>query len=99
MFSHQTEQAPEEVAFDNTLSLSLRTALKRPGLPLLLRSFQGFRRLALACPQIWGSHPGISDDAEQKFMNDFVAWTKVMNLDRFNLDPNVRSGRRVLVSR
>jgi catalase-peroxidase len=28
-----------------------------------------------------------SDDAEPKFVNDFVAaWSKVMNLDRFNLD-------------
>ena len=28
-----------------------------------------------------------SEDAEQKFVNDFVAaWTKVMNLDRFDLD-------------
>ena len=27
-----------------------------------------------------------SDDAETKFKNDFVAaWTKVMNLDRFDL--------------
>ena len=27
-----------------------------------------------------------SDDAEQKFVNDFVAaWTKVMHLDRFDL--------------
>ena len=28
-----------------------------------------------------------SDDAEEKFARDFVAaWTKVMNLDRFDLD-------------
>ncbi len=28
-----------------------------------------------------------SDDAEQKFVRDFVAaWDKVMNLDRFDLD-------------
>ena len=27
-----------------------------------------------------------SDDAEEKFVNDFVAaWTKVMNADRFDL--------------
>ena len=27
-----------------------------------------------------------SDDAKRKFVNDFVAaWTKVMNLDRFDL--------------
>ena len=29
-----------------------------------------------------------SDDSKEKFVNDFVAvWTKVMNLDRFDLDP------------
>jgi catalase-peroxidase len=34
-----------------------------------------------------------SDDAQQKFVNDFVAaWNKVMNLDRFDLDPAVRNG-------
>lgn len=32
-----------------------------------------------------------SDDAKGKFVNDFVsAWTKVMNLDRFDLDPAFR---------
>jgi catalase-peroxidase len=32
-----------------------------------------------------------SEDAGQKFVDDFVAaWTKVMNLDRFELDPAVR---------
>ncbi|QDU56752.1 Catalase-peroxidase [Aeoliella mucimassa] len=34
-----------------------------------------------------------SDDAEEKFVHDFVAaWNKVMNLDRFDLNPAVRSG-------
>ena len=34
-----------------------------------------------------------SDDAQQKFVNDFVAaWNKVMNLDRFDLDPALRNG-------
>ena len=34
-----------------------------------------------------------SDEAQQKFVNDFVAaWNKVMNLDRFDLDPAVRIG-------
>ncbi len=34
-----------------------------------------------------------SSDAQQKFVNDFVAaWSKVMNLDRFDLDPALRSG-------
>jgi catalase-peroxidase len=34
-----------------------------------------------------------SSDAEQKFVHDFVAvWNKVMNLDRFDLDPAVKEG-------
>jgi catalase-peroxidase len=34
-----------------------------------------------------------SDDAQQKFVDDFVAaWTKVMNLDRFDLDRSTRAG-------
>ncbi len=34
-----------------------------------------------------------SEDAEQKFVNDFVAaWNKVMNLDRFDLDRSQRTG-------
>ncbi|MFM8272875.1 MAG: peroxidase family protein, partial [Gemmata sp.] len=34
-----------------------------------------------------------SDDAKEKFVRDFVAaWSKVMNLDRFDLAPAVRSG-------
>ena len=34
-----------------------------------------------------------SDDAQSKFVHDFAAaWTKVMNLDRFDLEPAKRSG-------
>ena len=34
-----------------------------------------------------------SDDAKEKFVRDFVAaWNKVMNLDRFDLNPALRSG-------
>jgi catalase-peroxidase len=34
-----------------------------------------------------------SEDGKEKFLTDFVAaWNKVMNLDRFDLDPEVRSG-------
>jgi catalase-peroxidase len=34
-----------------------------------------------------------SADGEQKFVHDFVAaWTKVMNLDRFDLDRDQRAG-------
>jgi catalase-peroxidase len=43
-----------------------------------------------------------SADAEQKFVNDFVAvWNKVMNLDRFDLESNAqhRSQRTVAVQR
>ncbi len=41
-----------------------------------------------------------SDDAQQKFINDFVAaWNKVMNLDRFDLDPALRDGSKPLTFR
>ena len=41
-----------------------------------------------------------SDDAKEKFVRDFVAaWNKVMNLDRFDLDPALRSGTRTSASR
>ena len=41
-----------------------------------------------------------SSDAEQAFVNDFVdAWSKVMNLDRFDLDPAVRRGTSPLAVR
>jgi len=34
-----------------------------------------------------------SQDSQQKFVNDFVAaWTKVMNLDRFDLDSSLQDG-------
>jgi catalase-peroxidase len=34
-----------------------------------------------------------SDDAKAKFVGDFVAaWTKVMNLDRFDVSPSRRTG-------
>jgi catalase-peroxidase len=41
-----------------------------------------------------------SDASQQKFVNDFVAaWSKVMNLDRFDLDPALRNGSKpVMVS-
>jgi catalase-peroxidase len=36
-------------------------------------------------------------DSQQKFVNDFVAvWNKVMNLDRFDLDPAQRSGSKLV---
>ena len=39
-----------------------------------------------------------SADAQQKFVNDFVAaWNKVMNLDRFDLDSAVRNGSQRVV--
>ena len=41
-----------------------------------------------------------SADSEPKFVEDFVAvWNKVMNLDRFDLDTNLRSGTKNLTSR
>lgn len=41
-----------------------------------------------------------SDDAKEKFVKDFVAaWTKVMNLDRFDLDPSLASGTKKVASK
>jgi catalase-peroxidase len=41
-----------------------------------------------------------SADGQQKFVSDFVAaWNKVMNLDRFDLDPAQRSGSEALALR
>ena len=41
-----------------------------------------------------------SDDAKEKFVRDFVAaWNKVMNLDRFDLDPALRGGAKTSASR
>jgi catalase-peroxidase len=41
-----------------------------------------------------------SEDAEQKFVNDFVAaWTKVMNLDRFDLEPAAAGGEKAVATR
>ena len=41
-----------------------------------------------------------SDDSQEKFVRDFVAaWSKVMNLDRFDLDPAVRNGSKPVVLR
>jgi catalase-peroxidase len=49
-----------------------------------------------ACDLVFGSHSQLraisevyaASDGQQKFVQDFVAaWDKVMNLDRFDLDP------------
>jgi catalase-peroxidase len=41
-----------------------------------------------------------SADAGPKFVNDFVTvWNKVMNLDRFDLDSNLRSGAKQAVAK
>jgi catalase-peroxidase len=39
------------------------------------------------------------EDSQQKFVDDFVAaWNKVMNLDRFDLDPSVRRGAKTVAA-
>ena len=41
-----------------------------------------------------------ADDAKEKFVRDFAAaWAKVMNLDRFDLDPALRSGTKSMAAR
>ncbi|KAA5539464.1 catalase/peroxidase HPI [Roseiconus nitratireducens] len=40
-----------------------------------------------------------SDDSEEKFIHDFVAaWTKVMNLDRFDLERETQNGAKALAA-
>jgi catalase-peroxidase len=40
-----------------------------------------------------------SDGGQQKFVRDFVAaWDKVMNLDRFDLNPALRDGSKVALN-
>ena len=40
-----------------------------------------------------------SDDSKAKFVRDFVAaWNKVMNLDRFDLDPSSRTGSKAALA-
>jgi catalase-peroxidase len=57
---------------------------------------------ATAVDLVFGSHSQLraiaevyaSSDGEERFLRDFVAaWTKVMNLDRFDLPPATRAGR------
>jgi len=57
------------------------------------------RWTATAVDLVFGSHSQLraiaevyaSADAQQKFVHDFVsAWTKVMELDRFDLDPRIQ---------
>jgi len=41
-----------------------------------------------------------SEDGQEKFVKDFVAaWTKVMNLDRFDLNPEQRTGSQPVAAR
>jgi catalase-peroxidase len=58
---------------------------------------------ATAADLVFGAHSQLralaevyaSDDAKEKFVRDFVAaWNKVMNLDRYDLLAQARSGRR-----
>jgi catalase-peroxidase len=41
-----------------------------------------------------------TEDSKDKFVHDFVAaWNKVMNLDRFDLDPALRTGSKTAAIR
>jgi catalase-peroxidase len=63
---------------------------------------------ATAADLVFGAHSQLralaevyaSDDGKEKFVRDFVAaWTKVMNLDRFDLLAQARAGKRGAASR
>jgi catalase-peroxidase len=67
------------------------------------RATGGHKWTATAADLVFGAHSQLralaevyaSDDAKEKFVRDFVAaWTKVMNLDRYDLLAAARSGRR-----
>jgi len=72
------------------------------------RKTGGVKWTASRADLVFGSHSQLraiaevyaSDDAEKTFVADFVAaWTKVMNLDRFDLPARGRAGDPVAVSR
>ncbi|SUX70026.1 catalase-peroxidase (hydroperoxidase I) [Citrobacter freundii] len=81
--------------FVNLLDMSTRWSKKTPG------HYEGVNRqsgkiawTATSVDLVFGSNPELravtevyaSDDAKEKFVHDFVsAWTKVMNLDRFDV--------------
>jgi catalase-peroxidase len=61
------------------------------------------RWTATAADLVFGAHSQLRalaevyacDDAQEKFVRDFVAaWSKVMNLDRYDLLAQARDGRR-----
>jgi catalase-peroxidase len=63
------------------------------------RKTGALRWTATAVDLVFGSHSQLraiaevyaSADAQRKFVDDFVAaWTKVMELDRFDLDPRLQ---------
>jgi catalase-peroxidase len=67
------------------------------------RATGGLKWTATAADLVFGAHSQLralaevyaSDDAKEKFVRDFVAaWNKVMNLDRYDLLAQARSGRR-----
>jgi catalase-peroxidase len=67
------------------------------------RATRKLKWTATAADLVFGAHSQLralaevyaSDDAKEKFVRDFVtAWIKVMNLDRYDLLAQARSGRR-----
>ena len=103
MFTKQPESLTNDF-FVNLLDMS--TVWKKS--PVCEHFYEGLDRetgdvkwQATAVDLVFGSNSQLraiaevyaSEDAKQKFVDDFVAaWNKVMNLDRFDLDPAVRNG-------
>ena len=89
-------------------SLASGIQIKNPGIAenLNLQAQSAFRTISLAKPNALAlvkmllksegfQHYDKLGRIVDRFVNDFVdAWTKVMNLDRFDLEPRVRTGTR-----
>ena len=83
--------AGDEVVYEGRDRASDELVWTATAVDLVFGSNSQLRALA----EVYGS-----DDAQQKFVEDFVAaWSKVMKLDRFDLDPAQRKGGRAVVAR
>jgi catalase-peroxidase len=85
------QKGPEEHLFDGRDRKTNEVKWTASRVDLVFGSNSQLRAIA----EVYGC-----DDAKVKFVHDFVAaWNKVMNLDRFDLDPKVRAGSMTIAPR